>query len=186
MLITVQEDHLALPHSEGHRGGALILPENRLTMLCHHLARWQLGSLSCAAGLSETAAPRHSCPAQAPEKVLPQVFHCCTAAVSGAAEDRDFTGILRAPMQSWAHLEAQAATGQVRILVLTQCWAQGLLFLSWDLASLMGAKRVLRAQTVRQWGWQFLGQTVSNTSQEPVVKYFSLSVLFTSWNNKLP
>ena len=39
---------------------------------------------------------------------------------------------------------------------------------------------------VRQWGWQFLGQTVSNASQEPVVKYFSLSVLFTSWNNKLP
>ena len=94
MLITVQEDHLALPHSEGHRGEVLILPENRLTMLCYHLARWQAGSLPWAAGLSMMAVPSPSCPAQAPERVLPQVSHCCTAAVSGAAEDRHFTGIL--------------------------------------------------------------------------------------------
>ena len=34
------------------------------------------------------------CPAQALERVLPQVSPCCTSGVSGAAEDGDFTGIL--------------------------------------------------------------------------------------------
>ncbi|CAN0216693.1 unnamed protein product, partial [Rangifer tarandus platyrhynchus] len=63
-------------------------------MLCHHLARQQVGSLPWAAGPSGTAAPSPTCPAQALERVLPQVSPCCTSGVSGAAEDGDFTGIL--------------------------------------------------------------------------------------------